>query len=354
MKRTFVTGVIAVVALLGAACGSEVGSDGSSDTTAAPATTAAPTTDFVEGLNEVCTNFDEDVTAATDGQVEAIDEITAGRELDELSQDELVAVAEVLDESGADIEAAAEQFAADAEALGLPAEAQAAVDDAAAVIGLVAGFLPEMAAAVADGDIEEAEALGDELTESTEEELVDVAVAFDDLGVEACGSDSESFGEDGGGEETADPEAFVDDLNAICAEARATGDAEEEAFTDALVALQAADENGFAAGDPDYDRAIAEAVFALDTVISNSEAAIAQIEALDVPAGAEASLAEFIALQEESIDNAAELSAAFAADDGPAISALFDEAEATEAARDAERQALADELGAAECAPQDD
>jgi len=45
---------------------------------------------------------------------------------------------------------------------------------------------------------------------------------------------------------------------------------------------------------------------------------------------------------------------AFAADDGPAISALFDEAQATEASRDAQQQALADELGAPGCAPDQD
>lgn len=275
------------------------------------------------------------------------------RDLEDLDSDELAAVAEVFDNAAADLERTMEQFAADATEIGLPAEAQEAVDDAVEVISILVEIFPQMADAVAAGDGQGAVDIAEEAEESGAEDAAEVGEAFDALGVDACGSSSESFSA-AESDDAVDEEAFADDLNDICADARAAGDVEEAAFTDALLGLQAAGENGLAAGDPDYDRAIAEAVFALDTVISNSEDTIAQIEALDAPAEADAALSDFVALQQDSIENATELSAAFAADDGPAISALFDEAETTDASREARRQRLADELGASECAPEPD
>jgi len=174
----------------------------------------------------------------------------------------------------------------------------------------------------------------------------------------ACGSE---VGSDESSDTTAAPATtaapsndFVADLDAICADARAIGDTDEEEFEGALTSLQAAADSGFVAGDADYDRAIAEIVFVLETGVGHRQDAQDQIEALDAPADAEAALDDLITLNGEGIATLDELRVAFAADDGPAISALFDEAQATEASRDAQQQALADELGAPGCAPDQD
>ena len=355
MKRTFVAGVLALGALVGAACGAGVGSDGSSDTTAAPATTAAPSIDFVEGLNELCTGLNKDLSDASNTQNDGLEEISAGRDFDELSQAELDEAAQVLLDSAAAFDEAAARFAADAEALGLSGEAQDAVDRVVAFVGTLGDFLPEASEAIAEGDVARVNELGAEATAASEDEAVEVAAAFDELGVEACGSESESFAAaDGDESDDGDEAAFVDSLDTICADARVVSDEDAQAFEDAILGLQAADENGLAAGDPAYDRALAEAVSVLEAGIDHREDVEAEVTALEVPADAEVAVEALVALNQEGIATLDELRAAFAADDGPAISALFEEAEATEARQDARLQELADELGAAECAPDED
>lgn len=184
------------------------------------------------------------------------------------------------------------------------------------------------------------------------------AVAALALLAAACGSDSdadESSATTAVPATTAAPSTdFVDDLNAICVEGKATGDADEAAFEDVIFGLQAVSENGFVPGDVDYERALAEAVFMVETAIGHREDLGAELAALDAPADAEVALEDFVALNEEAIATLDDLRAGFAADDGAAVRAFFDEAEATNASSDAQRQALADELGAAECAPDED
>jgi hypothetical protein len=172
----------------------------------------------------------------------------------------------------------------------------------------------------------------------------------------ACGSDGDSESSDTTEattppETVADTDAFVEQLDELCADADETATAAGDELNAALEELGAADDSG---DEVAYAVALEEATTAVEDVLEVFAEFDTGIEGLDVPADQQSALDAFLEVKAEQQQLTEDLLDAIVADDGDAFTEVTDELSATEAEFDETTEAAAEAMGTEECVPDDD
>jgi hypothetical protein len=145
--------------------------------------------------------------------------------------------------------------------------------------------------------------------------------------------------------------AFSSLLNDLCTEGDAASTAAGDDFEAALADLQAADQAQDRAA---YTVALDDAETATEAIISSIEDFGDAVDALDVPTDLQTPLNTYLDALGVQLALADQLRAALVADDGAAFSETIDQIEQADASNRQARADAAEELGAPECAPDED
>lgn len=166
-------------------------------------------------------------------------------------------------------------------------------------------------------------------------------------------------GDDGGVEESDPPDtveeeaddAFVEQLDELCAAGRAASDEAADDLNAALEDVGQADTDGDEAA---YAEALDEAETAAEGLIDALDDFLTDVEEVEVPSELQGDLDDYVELREEQLPLYTELRDAIAADDGDAFTAVTEEIQSSEDEFDERALAAAEALGAAECEPESD
>lgn len=187
--------------------------------------------------------------------------------------------------------------------------------------------------------------------------LVLAALAVGSLALAACGSD----GDDAAATTTTAPEATTTTVDATaefaaafdeaCAVGDETATAAGEDFDDAIERLQLATE---AQDDAAYATALDDAESAVEDIIAAVEEFDATIAALEVPTDLTQPVNDYLEAMGTQLALAEQLRLAIVADDGQAFNEAVQQIEQADDATSPVRTQAAEEIGAPECAPDDD
>lgn len=187
--------------------------------------------------------------------------------------------------------------------------------------------------------------------------LVLAALAVGSLALAACGSD----GDDAAATTTTAPEATTTTVDATaefaaafdeaCAVGDETATAAGEDFDDAIERLQLATE---AQDDAAYATALDDAESAVEDIIAAVEEFDATIAALEVPTDLTQPVNDYLEAMGTQLALAEQLRLAIVADDGQAFNEAVQQIEQADDATSPVRTQAAEEIGAPECAPDDE
>lgn len=141
---------------------------------------------------------------------------------------------------------------------------------------------------------------------------------------------------------------FVAQLDELCATGRAATDAAGTDFETAISDIQVATDSG---DDAAYAVALDAAETSMEAVIGAVDDFDAAVDQLDVPADAEAALADYVDALDQSKALAQDVRDAIAADDGAAFTDATAAIDAAGDQLDAQRADAAEALGADACVP---